>query len=138
MTHIRDEEVYLHAQQDIIHTTNPHLAHQIGVYRLRRGRFNSLHICRIRQIANLSGFTGSASVGVALETVDGAAAEHIVGPEDGAAAEHIVGPEDGDIPGSQEQLDLQEEQEAEEEQEQLDNDLLDILTISMDRMQVEH
>ena len=75
---------------------------------------------------------------MALETVDGAAAEHIVGPEDGAAAEHIVGPEDGDIPGSQEQLDLQEEQEAEEEQEQLDNDLLDILTISMDRMQVEH
>ena len=63
---------------------------------------------------------------MALETVDG------------AAAEHIVRPEDGDIPGSQEQLDLQEEQEAEEEQEQLDNDLLDILTISMDRMQVEH
>jgi hypothetical protein len=37
---------------------------------MHRGRFNSHHIRRIRQIAALEGFTGIASVRVALDAVN--------------------------------------------------------------------
>jgi hypothetical protein len=123
-THIRDEDIYLHAQEDNIIPTNPHLAHQIAVYRMVRGRFNSYHIRRIRKIANLSGFTGMASVGIALEPLDGGI----------KAAAEVDWPREDDLPSSQELLDLQEE---EEEEEQRDNDVLDILVVSMDSVQVK-
>jgi hypothetical protein len=124
-THLRDEDVYLRSQEDSLKDVAPHLAHQISVYRMRRGRFNSHHIRRIRQIAVLEGFTGIASVGVALDAVNAG-----VDAAAGGDVEHG----DDDIEVTGELLDLQEEQEGQEEEEQLDNDLLDILCVSMDHV----
>ena len=91
-----------------------------------RGRFNSHHILRLRQISNLHGFTGVASAGVAIE-----------GCELGSILDDLAGDNVGQIMGQQqpdlqEEEDLQNEQEEEEEEEQLNNDLLVILTVSMD------
>lgn len=94
-----------------------------------RGRFNSHHIHRLRQIATLRGFTGSASVGVALEAPDTSIQAPAVRDE---------GLRDDDMLASEELRELQEEQEQEEQEEQLDIDLLDILSVSMDRMQLDH
>jgi hypothetical protein len=99
-----------------------------------RGRFNSHHICRLREIADLPGFTGTASVGVALEAFE-------LGPATDGTMESNVERAKNDMSGSQEQvedsqeqLDLQEEEEEEEEEEALNNDLVDILTVTMDRI----
>ena len=128
-THIRDEDIYLCAQEANNTAINPHIAHQITIYRMVRARFNSHHIRRIRKIASLPGFTGMASVGIALETLD-----------DGITwvAEEINWHEGDDLAGNQELLDLQSEQEGQEEQEQMDNDILDILTVSMDAFHLKH
>lgn len=123
-THIRDEDLSLRAQEDAIRPTNPHLAYQIAVYRMVRGRFNSHHIRRLRQISRLHGFTGIASVGVALEACP--------------AVNGDVDIEYEETSGSQEEQDLQEEQEEEEEEEQLNDDIIDILTVSMDRVALNH
>ena len=124
-THIRDEDIYLRAQE-VNHTAiNPHLAHQISIYRMVRAQFNSHHILRIRKIASLAGFTGVASVGVALEALNDGIPE---------VAEEINWDEVDDSAGNRELLDLQAEQE---EQEDMDNDILDILTVSMDAIHVK-
>ena len=83
------------------------------------------HIRHIKQIAALNGFTGNASVGVALDAVNAGV--------DAAAEEHVEHGND-DIEVSGELLDLQDEQEGQEEEEQLDNDLLDIISVFMDHV----
>ena len=62
-----------------------------------------------------------ASVGIALEHLDGGI----------KAAAEVDWPREDDLPSSQELLDLQEEQE------QRDNDILDILVVSMDSVQLK-
>jgi hypothetical protein len=79
-----------------------------------RGRFNSHHICQLREMASLVGFTGDASVGVALTEQEA----------------------HNDIGSSQELWDLQAEEEELEHEEQMNNDLLDILTISTDHLTI--
>ena len=88
-----------------------------------RGRFNSHHIIRLRQISNLHGFTGTASVGVAIES-----------RELGPILDGLAGDDVGQMDQQEAEEDLQNEQEEEEEEEQLNNDLLAILTVSMDSM----
>jgi hypothetical protein len=128
-TQLHDEDLFLRTQEDIINAINPPLAHQIAVYRMVRGRFNSHHIRRLRQIATLRGFTGTASVGVALEALD----TLIQAP---TVRDDTL--RDDDILTSGELLELQEEQEQEEQEEQLDIDLLDILNVSMDPIHLNH
>lgn len=130
-THIRDEDLFLRAQANALRLTAPHLAHQITVYRMVRGRFNSHHICRIKEIAALTGFTGLASVGEALEApwlcpVAAGDAE--------ADVEENVGHEDVNTSTHKEREDLQDKQEGEEEEEQMNEDVIDILTLTMDRI----
>ena len=91
------------------------------------GQFNSHHICRLRQIAALHGFTGMALVGVALEAVDTPIEAPAVWNDKLRA---------DDMLASQELLELQEEQEQDEQDEQLDIDILDILAVSMDHIQL--
>ena len=106
---------------------DPNLAHQIALYCMVRGRFNSHHIRRIRQIAGLLRFTGTASVGISVD---------VVGDGVEAPTEQNVGQIDEE--DGQEFTDLQEDQEDQEEEEQLDNDILDILTVAMDNTQLSH
>ena len=125
-THIQDEDIFLHGCEDAIRTTNPCLAHQISLYRKVCGHFNAHHIHHIKQITSLPGYTGTASVGVALEARSSSTE---------SAAEHNLDDErhknDADVV-TQEQQELQEEQELEEQEEKADNDLLAILTVTMD------
>jgi hypothetical protein len=121
-THIQDEDIYLRAQEHAIKDINPHLAHQIGVYRMVRGRFNSHHIRCIRKIVRLGGFTGIATVGQARDDMDS---------DIPAPACHNVRCED-DLVDSRELRELEEDQEDQEEEEHLGNVLVDILTVSMD------
>ena len=98
------------------------------------GRCNSHHIRRLRQITALPGFTGMASVGVALETHE---TDHTV---DGFAGVDIEQSHRNDN-ADQQQLDLQSQenlQKEQEEEEQLNNDIIDILTISMDHASLAH
>jgi hypothetical protein len=131
-THIRDEDLCLRAQENALRPTNPHLAYQVAAYRLVRGRFNSHHIRRLKQIADLSGFTGKASVGVALDALEpNRAVGGVVGVVEAEERSHrIVSSRDL----QEEEEELLNEQEEVEEQEQLNNDLVDILTVSMDRV----
>jgi len=129
-THIRDEDKYLREKENSLVAINPRLAHQIAVHRMVRGRFNSLHIRRLRQIASLPGFTGTASAGAAFEAYEPGPAV-----DDGEAdAEQNVGDGNDNTLGTQEERDLQEEEEEAEEEEELNNDLMDILTVAVDGM----
>ena len=112
---------------DALGDLSPHLAHQIALYHLVCVRYNSHHIRHIRQIMGLIGFSGVASVGLSINAVDGGAE---------APTEQTVGHGDDDKEGSQELIDLQEDKEDQEEEEQLDNDIVDILSVAMDCVQL--
>jgi hypothetical protein len=88
------------------------------------GHFNSYHIHCIREIENLDVFTGTASVGIALNSTNGHGAIDIV-------VEQEAYPGD-DIANSRELLDLQEDEDQDEQEWQVANDIIDILTVSLD------
>ncbi|KAH7908465.1 hypothetical protein BJ138DRAFT_993211, partial [Hygrophoropsis aurantiaca] len=58
-TYIRDEDIYLRGCEAQLTLSYPELAHQIGIYRNVRGRFNARHLKRINDISKLSGFSGT-------------------------------------------------------------------------------
>jgi len=67
ITHLHDEEKFLHAHEDNLRPRDSALAHQLRCYRLQRGRFNALHQERFRQLGSMPGFTGSLEPGNAAE-----------------------------------------------------------------------
>jgi hypothetical protein len=73
-----------------------------------------------------------ASVGVALESYKPGATV------DGDVEADVERTVDGGIFKSQEELDLQKEEEEVEEEEQVNNDLIDIVTLSMDHMRTNN
>ncbi|KAH7917124.1 hypothetical protein BV22DRAFT_1135675 [Leucogyrophana mollusca] len=73
-TYIRDEDQYLRACEEQARTSHPALAHQVSLYRKVRGRFNSHHLRRLKDIATLPGFSGSIIPGVSSQTGTGESA----------------------------------------------------------------
>lgn len=69
VTYIHDEEGFLKRKEDEFEADDPHLAHQILLYRLERGRFNDQHMARLRVLSRIEGFTGSLTPGVGELTV---------------------------------------------------------------------
>ncbi|THU99996.1 hypothetical protein K435DRAFT_794455 [Dendrothele bispora CBS 962.96] len=63
-TYLRDEDEYLHRKEKELADADPNLARQIQAYRLRRGRFNTMHWKQLREIAKLDGFTGTLEPGI--------------------------------------------------------------------------
>ncbi|KAJ7094070.1 hypothetical protein B0H15DRAFT_921826 [Mycena belliarum] len=67
VTHIADEEAFLEYHEDRLEEEgNLALAHQVGLYRMERGRFDTLHLVRLGKLSTERGFTGSISPGVSI------------------------------------------------------------------------
>ncbi|KAK7041699.1 hypothetical protein VNI00_008988 [Paramarasmius palmivorus] len=56
VTYIKEEDAYLNHRRLHLHEIDPDLSHQIYRYSHVRGRFNDLHLARLRQIWALPGF----------------------------------------------------------------------------------
>jgi hypothetical protein len=63
ITYIVDETEFLRAKEAVLVKSNPIFAHQISVYRMERGRANSLHVQRFEKLAKHSRFTGDITPG---------------------------------------------------------------------------
>jgi len=63
---MRDEKKFLEEAEQKCMASDPHLAHQIKVYREERGRFNNGHVKWLAKLLIQPGFTGSLSPGAAL------------------------------------------------------------------------
>ncbi|KAJ7737113.1 hypothetical protein B0H16DRAFT_1664771 [Mycena metata] len=67
VTHMVDEDAFLiYQERRLVHEGNPALAHQVGVYRMERGRFNALHMERLMKLSKEPGFTASLTPGVSF------------------------------------------------------------------------
>jgi hypothetical protein len=62
-TYIRDEDSFLRAKETEVSTSHPALAHQIGIHRMERGRFNAHHLKVLGKIYLLVGYTGHIGFG---------------------------------------------------------------------------
>ncbi|KAJ7772489.1 hypothetical protein B0H16DRAFT_1235981, partial [Mycena metata] len=57
VTHMRDEDAFLiYQERRLVREGNPALAHQVGVHRMERGRFNRLHMERLVKLSKEPGF----------------------------------------------------------------------------------
>ncbi|KAJ7702182.1 hypothetical protein B0H16DRAFT_1235271, partial [Mycena metata] len=90
VTHMRDEDTFLiYQERRLVRAGNPALAHQVGVHRMERGRFNTLHMERLVKLSKEPGFTASLVPGVSVNTdrrVPVGEAEDIVMPDAGETA----------------------------------------------------
>ncbi|KAJ7057970.1 hypothetical protein C8F01DRAFT_1085809 [Mycena amicta] len=67
VTYMADESAFLQYQQRrLVEEGKEALAHQVGVYRMERERFDHLHMRRLTKLNSLSGFTGCILPGVSL------------------------------------------------------------------------
>jgi hypothetical protein len=119
-TYIRNEDRFLREQVAEIRKTDPALAHQVEIHRMERGRFNSYHISRLREIRKLRGFTGSICLGESSE-----------GPSKGERPSHSEGDggEEEEEDRSDEVRQYQEEDEDQEDQEEVGDALYHIARI---------
>ncbi len=86
VTFLRDEDAFLAAKEAEVAKVDPLLAHQINQYRRLRNRFNDVHLGRFRKLATMTGFSGSISPGMSLDTtlheVSAPQQQHIIEPQD--------------------------------------------------------
>lgn len=73
-TYLVDEDRYLRTCEAQVCAYDERLAHQIGLHRMQRGRFNARHVQRLHDIAGLSGFTGTIAPGISILTSAGESA----------------------------------------------------------------
>ncbi|KAJ7748091.1 hypothetical protein B0H16DRAFT_1663553 [Mycena metata] len=67
VTHMADEDAFLvYQERRLVREGNPALAHQVGVHRMERGRFNALHMDRLVKLSKEPGFTASLTPGVSV------------------------------------------------------------------------
>lgn len=74
VTHLRDEDRYLHACEEQVQTHNRPLAHQISIRRMEQARFRDHHLRQLVKISQMTGFTGSILPGEALDDGQGTSA----------------------------------------------------------------
>jgi hypothetical protein len=133
-TYIRNEDRYLCACEDQVHTFNSQLAHHIYLHRMEQGRFNAHHMSCLTKILQLKGFSGSIVPGQSVDTFTGASASvlNIKAPsatpiDEPLDAQLEVG---GQMPLEEDtEEDLEEEEEVEDSVEQIASALVDILHV---------
>jgi hypothetical protein len=62
-TYIRDEDIYLRVKEIELSASHPALAHQVGIHRMERARFNEHHLSVLGRIFLLPGYTGPVGFG---------------------------------------------------------------------------
>ena len=138
-TYIRDETHYLRNAEKHARSSDPRIAHQIRLYRMIRGRFTSHHKHRLRDIAGLSGFSGSILPGTSVDNGKGESAsvwnltEPAAEGEGPSTREDSTGIEEeqfNNTPADQEEA--EEDEEAQEAEDELIQHMLSLLTISED------
>lgn len=128
-THLRDEAQFLCYHEALHRDANPQLSHQIAKYGRVRGRFDAHHYRQLHAISKLSAFASSTLPGQSKDTGRGGSAS-IQLDITALPSEHHGG---GAI-ASQEDEELSREVEDDEAAAQEGEDLIDILTIAMDRL----
>ena len=123
-THIHNEDLFLRTQEDLVCLTDPCMVHQIKTYRNICGQFNVHHICQIRQIIWLPGYTGNSQLGIPLEAASI--------PANPASNNFDIIDEYASIglTALQEKEDLVEEEEEEEQDREVNDDIYNILALS--------
>ena len=113
-TYIRDEDIYLRAKEAELSPTNPALAHQVGIHRMERGRFNAHHLKVLGKIHLLAGYTGPIEFGTRMTEV---AAEPPTAATESPGLDSALSQPANDASPSLEDLeeDLEEEQAGEDE-----------------------
>ncbi|KAJ6551242.1 hypothetical protein B0H19DRAFT_1211105 [Mycena capillaripes] len=68
VTYIQDEKMFLLAKETEVRASDPHLGFFVGKYRMRRGRFDDMHMKRLKKMVKKLGsrFTGTLTPGVKL------------------------------------------------------------------------
>lgn len=128
-TQLRDEAQFLCYHEALHRDANPQLSHQIAKYGRVRGRFDAHHYRQLHAISKLSAFASSTLPGQSKDTGRGGSAS-IQLDITALPSEHHGG---GAI-ASQEDEELSREVEDDEAAAQEGEDLIDILTIAMDRL----
>jgi hypothetical protein len=132
-TYIRDEDRYLRACEEQVHTFNPQLAYQICLHRMERGRFNLHHARCLKAISKLSGFSGTIIPGKSIDTSMGASAStpNIKAPDTMVIDEPPIWRSQNPVRDDT-QEDLEAEEDEEDFSEKISRALYDVLHISDD------
>ncbi|KAF7967244.1 hypothetical protein HWV62_35063 [Athelia sp. TMB] len=135
-TFVRDEDRYLLHMETQLQTEDAHLAHQVALFRARRGCFNHEHQRRLIKISKLEGFTGTIVPGDAVESGPGEAAsvwgmqDPVVGHGAGDVPSVSEDSEDEDVPEDQQDADAVAEEE--DTDEELARTLDSVLSVAFD------
>jgi hypothetical protein len=126
-TYIRDEDIYLWAKEIELATSHPSLAHQVGIHRMERGRFNAHHLNVLGKIYQLSSYTGPVGFGTHQHTTETSASAE--DPHD-LALPTVTGA----TPSHEEDLeeDLNEKQAGEDEEVEVLSLVFSVLNMSLD------
>ena len=124
-TYIRDEDICLRAKEAELSTSRPALAHQVGIHRMERGRFNAHHLLVLDKIYHLNGFTGHIGFGTRAAEAPSTTQEDSFG---------AAPPPTGIIPnlGDDDEQDLDEEQAGEDEEVEVLGAFCSLLHMSID------
>ena len=71
VTYMKDEKNFLMHMERKLVDAQPHLAHQIRLYKDERGCFNEAHIRRFVKLALRQGFTGTLKPGESIRNISG-------------------------------------------------------------------
>ena len=141
-THLRDEDQYLCRCEETSRLTDPSLAHQIGLHRMLRGQFKAHHEHCLKGISKIVGFSGTITPGASMDTSEGASvflpANQSLPPSpvlSHPSAEERTSSRAAEM--ENERVELEQEADEEEEDEALTRDILDVLSVSVDGMQLE-
>ena len=127
-TYIRDEDIYLRKKIIEMSHSQPTIAHQVGIHRMERARFNAHHLEVLGKIYILDGYTGPVGFGthVALAEVLVVQDSEDPGgqalPPAGAALSHEEDQEE----------ELEEEQAGEDEEVAVLTAVFTVLNVSLD------
>jgi hypothetical protein len=125
VTYLQDEDRYLRGCEELLHASNPAVAHQVKLLRNVRARFNAEHVAKLDEFSRLPGFSGTLAPGLSTKTELGESAGPIsvVVPPLSTA----VAPLDATLVPTDTQEDLQEEAEDEENAEEYSRALEDVV-----------
>jgi hypothetical protein len=115
-TFIRDEEAFLLEKEEVLLKTNPPLACQLQLQRLRLVRLNDQHYHHLSKLATLPGFTGNLAPGTSIKAFR----------TEGSAMEIDRGTREATL----EELEQNNEAEEEEEDQEVGDAVFNVIEVT--------